>query len=294
VKIISHRSQRTIAAAAEVRGIGYLTGKLVRLRFLPAPASTGVVFVRTDLGSRIEIAAHVSNVTGTHRRTTIGEGPLGVGLVEHVLAALAGLHVDNCRVELDAPEPPGLDGSAQGFVDAILGAGLVVQKETRAVWATDEPVLVEMRGATLTLHPPAQQELRASYLLDYGALSPIVPQNFSHDITPETFTAQIACSRTFLLEQEALMLREQGLGRRTQFSDLLVFGPHGPINNRLRFGNEPARHKVLDLIGDLSLCGHLVAGHLVAYRSGHPLNTELARVVSERIEGGAVSRRRAA
>lgn len=294
MKIVSHRSQRTIAGPAEVRGIGYLTGKLVRLRFLPAPASTGVVFVRTDLGGSIEIHAHVSNVTGTNRRTTIGDGPLGIGLVEHVLAALAGLHIDNCRVELDAPEPPGLDGSAQGFVDALKGAGLVVQKETRAVWATREPVLVELRGATLTLHPPTTHELRASYLLDYGAFSPIPPQNFTHDVTPETFAAQIACSRTFLLEQEALMLREQGIGRRTQFSDLLVFGANGPIHNRLRFGNEPARHKVLDLLGDISLCGHLVAGHLVAYRSGHPLNVELAREIRERIEGGVAERRRAA
>jgi UDP-3-O-acyl N-acetylglucosamine deacetylase len=283
VNIISYRPQRTIARPAEVRGIGFLTGKVVRLRFLPAPAFTGVVFVRTDMG-RAQLQAHVCNVAGTHRRTTLGDGPLGVGLVEHVLAAVAGLHIDNCRIEIDAPEPPGLDGSAQGFVDALIDAGTLLQGESRPVWAPTSPLTVTQSGATLTLHPPQNAEFRASYFLDYGTFSPIVPQSYTGDLTPEGFVNDVACCRTFLLEHEAIQLREQGIGRRTQYTDLLVFGPDGPINNRLRFANEPARHKVLDIIGDLSLAGHLVCGHVVAYRSGHPLNVELAREIQERID----------
>ena len=279
MKRLSSRHQRTIARSAEVQGIGYITGKTVRLRFRPAPPSTGVIFVRTDLGSGACIHAHINNVTGTYRRTTLGDGPLQVGLVEHVLAALGGLRIDNCYVDLDAPEPPGLDGSSQGFVDALQEAGMVHQKEQRAIMAVEDPVLVRHGDATLTLHPPRNLELRASYLLDYGQHSPIHPQIYTRDINPESFTGEIASCRTFLLEEEADQLRQQGLGSRTQVTDLLVFGPRGPINNRLRYANEPARHKVLDMIGDLFLLGHDVSGHLVAYKSGHPLNIELVRLL---------------
>src|SRR5437879_10254375 len=116
VRIHNLRPQRTLRRPVEVAGVGFLTGAGVRIRFVPAPPSTGVVFVRTDLSPHVSIAAHVSQVTGTARRTTLGRPPAEVSLVEHVLAALAGLRIDNCRVELDAPEPPGLDGSARGFV----------------------------------------------------------------------------------------------------------------------------------------------------------------------------------
>ena len=115
---LSERWQRTIGESAEVHGLGFLTGAMVRLRFLPAPPSTGVVFVRTDLRPRVRVPARVDMVTGTQRRTTLGHPPEQVGLVEHVLAALAGLRIDNCFVELNAPEPPGLDGSARRFVDS--------------------------------------------------------------------------------------------------------------------------------------------------------------------------------
>jgi len=280
VKRLSYRNQRTIAGPAEVQGVGYITGKMVHLRFRPAPANTGVVFVRVDLGPQACIGAHYDNVIGTNRRTTLGDGPLQVGLVEHVLAALGGLHIDNCYVELDAPEPPGLDGSSQGFVDALRHAGAVSQNERRGIWGTDQSILVRHGDATLALHPPRHLELRASYLLDYGQQSPIHPQIYTGDITPENFASEIAPCRTFLLEEEAKLLKEQGLGSRTQYRDLLVFGPHGPIDNHLRFGNEPARHKVLDILGDLFLLGHDLCGHIVAYRSGHPLNLELVRALS--------------
>jgi UDP-3-O-acyl N-acetylglucosamine deacetylase len=283
VKKLGYRNQRTIARAAEVQGVGYITGKTVHVRFRPAPVATGVVFVRTDLGPQACIPAHIDQVTGTQRRTTLGEAPLQVGLVEHVLAALGGLHIDNCYVELDAPEPPGLDGSAQGFVDALRQAGSVNQKERRAIWGADQTILVRHEGATLALHPPRQLELRASYLLDYGQRSPIHPQIYTADITPETFSGAIAPCRTFLLQEEALGMKAQGLGARTDYKDLLVFGARGPIDNRLRFANEPARHKVLDMLGDLFLLGHDVCGHLVAYRSGHPLNIELVRTLGKKM-----------
>jgi UDP-3-O-acyl N-acetylglucosamine deacetylase len=283
VRIHSHRPQRTIVRPAEVSGVGFLTGAHVRLRFLPAPPSSGIFFVRTDLRPPLTIPAHVDQVTGTARRTTLGRGPGEVSLVEHVLAALAGLRIDNCRIELDAPEPPGLDGSARGFVTALLRAGAERQPAERPAWAVEAPVVLAQGGATLTLHPPAGDGLRVSYFLDYGAFTPPGRQTHTQDVTPGAFLAGVADCRTFILESEAAELLRQGLGKRTTTADLLVFGPRGPIDNRLRHANEPARHKVLDLVGDLALLGADLRGHVVAYRSGHPLNVELVRTLHRRL-----------
>lgn len=251
----------------------------MRLVFRPAPPSTGIVFIRTDLTPSAAIPARIEQVTGTQRRTIIGKPPAHVGLVEHVLAALAGLRIDNCHVELNAPEPPGLDGSAKKFVDILRLAGGVIQPERRAVWTMDAPLVVSQDGATLAIHPSDDPALKISYLLQYPLPSPIGWQTHTQSIAAETFGREIACCRTFILESEAEELRRQGLGVRTSVTDLLVFGRHGPLHNRLRYANEPARHKVLDIIGDLSLFGHDLRGHVVAYRSGHTLNIELVRAL---------------
>jgi UDP-3-O-acyl N-acetylglucosamine deacetylase len=291
----TYRSQRTIRRPAEVRGVGFLTGATVRLRFLPAAPCSGIVFVRTDLRPRLQIPAHIGQVTGTQRRTTLGHPPGQVGLVEHVLAALAGLRIDNCVVELNAPEPPGLDGSAQEFVTALIAAGIERQPATRPVWRVDAPVVLHTGAATLGLHP-GDDGLCLSYFLDYGHWSPIGRQVHTQRITPGGFLSEIACCRTFILESEVEQLRRQGLGARTTTTDLLVFGPRGPIDNRLRFANEPARHKLLDLIGDLALLGADLCGHVVAYRSGHPLNIELVRRLQAQLlacQGGCPERQAA-
>ena len=279
----SYRHQRTLARPVEVHGVGFLTGADVCARFLPAPPATGVVFMRTDLQPAAPIAARVEQVTGTQRRTTLGHAPAQVGLVEHVLAALAGLRLDNCVVELNAPEPPGLDGSSRRFADALRQGGTALQPARRAVCTVDKPVVVGHDGATLALHPAEGDELRISYLLDYGPHSPIGRQAHTQVITPGRFAGELSSCRTFLLEEEATELRRQGLGARTTAADLLVFGAHGPIENRLRYANEPARHKVLDILGDLALFGHDLRGHVVAHRSGHPLNVELVRQLSREL-----------
>ena len=279
---LSHRCQRTLARSIRVDGIGYLSGADVGLRFRPADADAGIVFVRTDLKPHPRIPADASQVTGTARRTTLGNGSRSVTLVEHVLSALAGLRIDNCIVELDAPEPPGLDGSAGPFVEAILDAGIEVQDAKRYVYSVIKPVVVRAGKATLALHPSADEELTVSYMLDYGANAPIDRQTHTQVITPGEYVEGIAECRTFVLEAEAHAFRAAGIGARTTARDLLVFGPHGVIDNHLRFANEPARHKILDLIGDLALCGLDIRGHIVAYRSGHPLNVELARTIAAR------------
>ncbi len=285
----SYRYQRTIARPVELSGVGFLTGATVQLRFQPAPPDTGIVFVRTDLRPAVHIPATVHQVTGTQRRTTLGHAPAQVALVEHVLASLAGLRIDNCYVELNAMEPPGLDGSARCFVEVLRSGGAVLQAARRLVVCLEAPLVVARGGATLALYPPTGDDLKISYALDYGLGSPIDRQLYTQIITPETFAGDVACCRTFILESEAAELRRQGLGARTTISDLLVFGPRGPIGNTLHWANEPARHKVLDLVGDLSLLGFDLRGHVVAYRSGHPLNVELARILSGQPIEGTVS-----
>jgi UDP-3-O-acyl N-acetylglucosamine deacetylase len=280
VRRLGYRYQRTIARPGEVRGVGFLTGARVRLRFAPAPPHSGVVFVRVDLGPAARIPARLEQVTGTQRRTTLGEEPVSVSLVEHVLAALAGLRIDNCHVEVNAPEPPGMDGSARRFVDCLRDAGIRLQPARRAVWSVEQPLVVSDHGATLALHPVPGDQLRASYFLDYGPGAAVGRQHYTVTVTPQSFASDLAGSRTFLLEAEARELQRQGLGMRTRVTDLLVFGARGPLHNRLRFADEPARHKLLDLIGDLSLLGQDVRGHLVAYRSGHALNAELVRALA--------------
>jgi UDP-3-O-acyl N-acetylglucosamine deacetylase len=287
VKKIHSRYQRTITRPVHVQGTGYLTGAQVHLRFVPAPPCTGVVFVRTDLRGRTPLQAHIDQVTGTQRRTTLGTAPHQVGLVEHVLAALAGLKIDNCLVELDAPEPPGLDGSAWDFVDGLLQVGIRTQPALRSIWTVDEALIVSNKGATIALHPYPGQTLKVSYLLDYGIGSPLGWQCCTRTLTPATFTQDLARSRTFILESEVEALRDQGLGQRTTARDLLVFGRRGPIDNKLHHADEPARHKLLDIVGDLSLLGVDLAGHLVAYRSGHPLNIELVRALQEQMKQGS-------
>jgi UDP-3-O-acyl N-acetylglucosamine deacetylase len=290
VRRIGYRYQRTLRAPAEVRGIGFVTGCTVRLRLLPAPPDAGLTFVRTDLPGRPLVPARADRVTDTNRRTTLGPPEAGVTLVEHVLATLAGLRVDNCTIELDGPEPPGLDGSAHGFQEVVSAAGVVLQPARRGVWTVTEPVVAMQNGATIALHPPAPADgptLRASYILDYGPTARIPRQAHTVAVSPQTFARDLADCRTFLLEEEAHVLREQGVGRHLTADQLLVFGARGPIDNRLRYADEPARHKVLDLIGDLSLCGFDLVGHVVAYRSGHALNVELARALVARATNSA-------
>ena len=281
---IGYRYQRTLARKAEVSGVGFLTGATIRLQFHPAPPSSGVVFLRGDLRPVTSIPACVDQVTGTQRRTTLGQAPIHVSLVEHVLASLSGLRIDNCIVELNGPEPPGLDGSALGFVAALREAGAVLQTARREIWTVDEPIVVSDSAGTLTLNPPAESGLKVSYILNYGSTSPIDRQLSTHWITPESFANEVAGCRTFILESEATELRRQGLGARVTTSDLLVFGKGGPIGNHVRFANEPARHKILDVVGDLSLLGHDLHGHIVAYRTGHPHNIEMVRELRRQIK----------
>jgi UDP-3-O-[3-hydroxymyristoyl] N-acetylglucosamine deacetylase/3-hydroxyacyl-[acyl-carrier-protein] dehydratase len=285
--LTSRRPQRTIAREAVVGGVSFLEGRDVRLRFRPAEADSGVVFVRTDLPDAPAVPAHVKYVALRQRRTTLQKGEATVEMVEHVLAALAGLGVDNCRVEIDGPETPGCDGSSLAFVEAIGEARVVEQDKPRETLVIDRPVTVREGSSVLTAHPGDPDKLVLGYCLDYGRTNPIGSQSFFVEVSPETFRSELAPSRTFLLEAEALAMRQAGIGRRTTEADLLIFGPDGPIGNELRYRDEPARHKVLDMVGDLALLSKDLAGHVVAHRSGHALNAALVRKLLQAVEDSA-------
>ena len=275
------RSQRTIRRDAAVSGVGFLTGADAHVRFRPAAENTGIVFKRVDLADRPTVAAHIAHVVPRERRTTLQQGSAKVEMVEHLLAALAGLRIDNCFVEIDAPETPGLDGSSLAYVEALDKAGVEEQNASRPTLVIDRCMDVGDRSRGLEARPiddsSEKDGLFLSYDLDYGPESPIRSHHLRVNITPETFRRDLAASRTFLLVEEARALRAAGIGARTSETDLLIFGPDGPIHNALRFDDECARHKILDMIGDFALAGVDVVGEISARRSGHGQNAELAR-----------------
>jgi UDP-3-O-[3-hydroxymyristoyl] N-acetylglucosamine deacetylase/3-hydroxyacyl-[acyl-carrier-protein] dehydratase len=288
----SLRNERTIARPVDLRGVSLLAGLDVRVRFLPAEEGNGVVFRRTDLVDRPTIPASIAHVVPRQRRTAIQSGGAVVEMVEHIMAALAGLHVDNCTVEIDGPETPGLGGSSLGFVEALKAAEIVEQSRRRECLVIDHPITVREGNSLLTAHPGVDAGLVLSYQLDYGADSPIRRQSHFLSITPESFATELASSRTFLLDTEAEALRRAGIGKHVTERDLLIFGPDGPIDNSLRHDNECARHKMLDMVGDLALLGKDLVGHVVAHRSGHSLNAALVQALLKASRGHAEPRDR--
>lgn len=285
--LTARRQQRTIGRETEVGGIGFLTGSDIKVRFRPAEANTGVVFARTDLPDRPDVPAHIRHVVPRQRRTTLQRGEAVVEMVEHVMAALSGARIDNCIVEVDAPETPGCDGSSLAYARAIAEAGVVEQDQPRQGLVVDRPITVREGTASITAVPSAADGLGVTYNLEYPDNAAIGRQSLFLEINPDSFRKELAASRTFLLDREAEALRQAGVGRRTTTRDLLVFGPNGPIDNELRFPDECVRHKMLDVVGDLSLLGLDIHGHVLAHRSGHQLNAELVRKLLEAVERAA-------
>ncbi|MCA9243870.1 MAG: UDP-3-O-[3-hydroxymyristoyl] N-acetylglucosamine deacetylase [Phycisphaerales bacterium] len=273
--------QQTIAEEAEVSGRGLFSGKPVRARFKPAPEDSGVTFVRSDQPAPIRISAVVDNLTKRMRRTALRNGSVAVETVEHCLAAIRGLAIDNIDVEIDSDEVPSGDGSSKPFVDALLLAGLREQSAERQIMRVREAAHVADGDAELVAWPNDGDRLEIIYELDYGSESPVGRQLLQVTIDPDTFVKEIAPARTFVTDAEAAALRAAGFGPHLTYEDILVIGANGPIENQFRFPDECVRHKVLDLIGDLMLTGRFVAGRVYARRSGHNLNHELARKILE-------------
>ncbi len=273
------RSQQTIAKPAVVTGFGYWSGRDVSIQFRPAEADTGIVFVRQDLQGCPRIAASIANRVEVPRRTSLRAGSAGVEMVEHVMAALGGLQIDNCEAWVDAAEMPGCDGSAAYFVEALLAAGIVRRHAPRTVRIVRETTRVGNEQAWIEAEPISGGASVFRYQLDYGSQNPIGRQRFDIALTPDAFRRHLAPCRTFMLKAEAEWLLAQGIATRATAKDLLVYGPEGPIDNQERFPNECARHKLMDMLGDLALAQCQLIGRFTAYRSGHRLNSELVRAL---------------
>jgi UDP-3-O-acyl N-acetylglucosamine deacetylase len=212
-------------------------------------------------------------------------------MVEHIMAALAGMGIDNCQVWVDRAEMPGCDGSSLPLVEALAGAGLKPLPAWRSILDIRRKTKVGDASSWIEAVPWADG-LRLTYHLDYPGHPAIGQQTIDLVITQESFVKELAPARTFLLVEEAEWLRAQGLGGRVTPSELLVFDQHGPVQNELRFADECVRHKALDVVGDLGLVPFDIRGHITAYRSGHALNAQLARRLLQ--EGDIVAPQRRA
>jgi UDP-3-O-acyl N-acetylglucosamine deacetylase len=269
------RLQRTIGRPVSVAGVGYWSGRENRVVLEPAAAGSGVVFVRADLGDEVRIPAVARCRVDASSRTNLVAAGGRVEMVEHVLSALAGLDIDCCVVRVHGEEMPGLDGSALAFVEAIDSAGGADLGDPVDPIVVAETIRVGDADAWIEASPPHFAGLSVEYELDYGP-GPIGRQTFTGRVDPAAYRSGLAAARTFLPQADAERLRAAGRGLAATTGDLLIFGPDGPIGNRLRWPDECARHKVLDLIGDLSLAGRPIHAHVRACRSGHRLNGAMA------------------
>ncbi|HDN98148.1 MAG TPA: bifunctional UDP-3-O-[3-hydroxymyristoyl] N-acetylglucosamine deacetylase/3-hydroxyacyl-ACP dehydratase [bacterium] len=273
--------QKTIKNIAEVEGVGLHTGKKVKVTFKPAPPNTGILFIRTDIPSSPVIKAEIDNLLDIEkypRRTSLGNQDCEIHTVEHLLSALYALEIDNLIVEINGEECPGLDGSAISFVEIIKKAGIEEYDEEKEVIYLKEPIYISQNGAHIIALP--YDKLRISYTLNYPN-SPLKSQFASFIIDPDTYEKEIAAARTFCLQEEVENLKSLGLGKGSDYSNTLVISKDGVINNKFRFEDEPVRHKIVDLIGDLALLGKRICCHIIGIRSGHSLNTKLIKKIKE-------------
>lgn len=285
--------RRTLSKPAEFRGKGLFSGVPARLLVQPSLPGKGVRFRRLDSHAHAgQIPAHVRHLSTqpmhtcmpdglAPRNSTLATSDGAFATIEHVLSALAGLGITDALLELAGPEVPILDGSARPFVEGLLGAGLAPLDAPPGAITLPRPVEVrDERGGFVRATPRPSPGFGATYELDFGPGSPLPASRASWDGTPDDYISSVAPARTFCLEGEALAMRRAGLFPHLTPADMLVIGADSrPIDNALRFPDEPARHKLLDLIGDLSLLGAPLQGDVHASRSGHALTHALVRAI---------------
>lgn len=299
--------QSTIAQEVTLEGVGLHTGENVVLTFKPAQANTGYVFVRTDLEGRPSIEADVQYVTDTQRGTNLEKGKIKIQTSEHVLSALVGLEIDNCIIELSAPEPPIMDGSSRYFVESLLKAKKKVLKEYRDEYIVKEVIHYrdEESGSEMTLIPWDNYQITT--MVDFGT-KVLGTQNATLENLSD-YVEEISSSRTFSFLHELEMLLENGLIQGGDLNNAIVYvdkalsdetmtrlkkafnktkisvQPNGILDNlSLHYPNEAARHKLLDVIGDLALVGKRIRGKIIARKPGHKVNVEFARKLSKIIK----------
>src|SRR5213082_2685358 len=270
--------QHTLGKAASFSGTALHTGEKVTLKLQPAPVDHGIKFKRKDLQEEPTIDAKIDNLKTVERATTIGEGPVRVHTVEHVLAALWAMGVDNAVVEMDANEPPIGDGSAQPYVDLIRKTGITAQAEPRKFFRVRDTMHVESKTGTLIILLP-DERFRIS-CTQAGPNNRFV-QFLSMEVTPAGFEREIAPARTFVFYEDVKPLMDKNLIKGGSLENAIVVRGDAVLSKEpLRFPDEFVRHKILDIIGDLALFGQRIRGHVIAVKPGHAANAELVRVLA--------------
>ena len=272
------RFETTVHRSVEAAGIGLHSGVPVRIRILPAPVSTGIVFVRTDL-DRFQIPASWRHVARVSYATSLMRQGVLISTTEHLLSVLYSMGIDNAYVEIDNLEVPILDGSGQPFVRLIEQAGIRQYRRKRRYLRIRRPISVEDRGKRISILPA--ESFRLTCDTDYPA--PVGRQSLELEVTPEIYARQIAFARTFGWQSDLDQMRNMGLIRGATLENAVCFTNQGVLNPEgLRAGDECCRHKALDLIGDLALLGRPLLGHVIAERAGHAMHAALvARIMSD-------------
>jgi len=273
--------QRTLRRQVSCVGIGLHSGNKVNLTLKPAAADSGIRFRRTDLGD-YEVPATVHNLAGIQLATGLARNEVSVETVEHLLAALVSVGIDNVAIELNSPEVPIMDGSAAPFVYLLQEAGVKRLSQPRRYLKIIRPIAISRGDKRIALYPSDHFKVTYSISYDHPLLR---HQSRTIRITEESFVEEVAPARTFTFLKDVEMLRQNGLALGGSLENAIVLGETGVLNNALRFEDEFVRHKILDAVGDLALVGYPVIGHLVAHRAGHALHTEFAAKILE--EAGA-------
>lgn len=270
--------QKTIKQELKIIGIGLHSGELSELILKPAPPDTGIIFVFEQNNLRVPIKSIVENVIDTRYAVTLGKEGFKVSTVEHFLAALIGLEIDNLYVSINSHEMPILDGSALEFVRKILKAGIEKQDKLKKYLYLEEPAEV-VEGDKHLVYVPAD-DFKINYTIDFNR-SILNKQTAFFEINPKTFIHDICKARTFTFLDEVSYLRKNGLAKGGSLDNAIVLTDDDILNDGLRYPDEFVRHKILDLIGDLYLCGYPVKGHFIAYKSGHTLDVRLVKLLSK-------------
>jgi UDP-3-O-[3-hydroxymyristoyl] N-acetylglucosamine deacetylase len=265
------RYQRTLLDKIHLEGIGLHTGYSVSLTLAPAPPDTGILFRRTDLRN-FEIEAIRTHVAKVSYATTLMKKGVMISTVEHLLSTLYGLGIDNLYLDINSLEVPILDGSSGQFVDRIQKAGIIEQDALRKYLVIRKPIEVRHDNKVAGVYP--DRTPKATYIIDFEH-SAIGYQKIQIELTPESYCRDIALARTFGFVSDIEYLKSLGLIRGGSLENAVVLDSSGIVNNHLRFPNEFVRHKLLDLLGDISLIGHPIIGHLYAERAGHAIHTAL-------------------
>ena len=278
------KPQKTLKTEARLSGRGLFGGQQAQVIFRPAPEDAGVVFIRTDLPGTIQVKAVAKNIAEQSRRTTIKNGTVSIDTVEHCLAAISALEIDNIFVEVNAQEMPDPTCSSEEYYKVLKRAGVAEQQNNKKEFVINRMITITEGDATIYALPYSDDSLNITYDLDYSGHTGIGRQIFSCRLTPEIFEKNLAPARTFLLEAEAKQFQARGMGTHLGPKDILVISSDGPIKNSYIFPNECVRHKIVDLIGDLALVGRTIKGRIVAYKSGHSLNHQLVKKLYEAAE----------